>query len=235
MPDRRLVARVVTVVTCLVAVLAGCSTEKSAATTAPRVVEDSDLVNLLVAAGDIGTVMGVSTLTPRPVTDVMNDDRHLLTNMNCLGVWQPDQAAIYGDRGTDGGWRAMRQQVLREPDTDDWSTSVAQSVVSYPSADAARRFFEQSAERWTNCTNHHVNITLNDKPLPKWLSGDLSRTDNQLAMPIARGDGAQSRVCQHVLTVRSNVVIDVEACRPPIPVITQASAISAKIESAIAV
>ena len=231
MPDVRLA---VTGLLCLAMVLAGCSSEKSSAATAATVVPDTELESLLVGVADISTVMGVPTLTPHPVTQVMNDDRNLLSNMNCLGVWQPDQAAIYGEQGTADGWRAIRQQVLRAPDSDDWSTSVAQSVVSYPSADAARRFFDESAERWTKCTNHHVNITLNDRALPRWLSGDLSRTENQLAMPIARGSGAQSRVCQHVLSVRSNVVIDVEACRPPIPVITQASAISAKIEKAIA-
>jgi PknH-like extracellular domain len=215
--------------------VAGCAghTETAAPTTTPKTVEDRDLDNLMLSVADINTVMGTTGITPHPVVTQMPDNRNLLPNLNCLGVWQVDEAAIYGERGGPTGWSALRQQMLRTPDADQWDTLAVQSVVSYPSPDAARAFFGQSADRWSKCTNHHVNIKLNDQPLPKWLSGDLDQTDTSLAMPIARGAGADSRSCQHVLTVKVNVVIDVEACKPQTYAVTQAADIAGKIASAI--
>ena len=127
-------------------------------------------------------------------------------------------------------WKAMRRQTLRTPDTDQWDYLAAQSVVYYPTSQAAHDFFNRSADRWSKCTNHKVNIRLNDKPLPKWLSGDLERTDTKLAMPITRGTGPETRWCQHVLQLFANVIVDVEACTPKAPV-TAAADIATKIQA----
>jgi hypothetical protein len=70
---------------------------------------------------------------------------------------------------------------------------VVQSIVSYRSVDAARRFFDESTKRWANCTKHRVDIRLNDQPLPVWVSGDLTATDSRLTMPYTRGSGLQTR------------------------------------------
>lgn len=175
--------------------------------------------------------MGTTNMAQSPMVTAMSDDRNLLPNLNCLGVWQVDQAAIYGPGGGVDGWRSLRQNMFRTPDSDDWASLVVQSVVSYPSVQAAQRFFDESAQRWSKCTEHHVNITLNDRPLPKWLSGQLSRTETRMAIPIARGIGAESRMCQHSLSVASNVIIDVEACMPPAQVMSHAALIAGKIEA----
>ena len=140
----------------------------------------------------------------------MNDHRDLLRNRNCLGVWQTAEAVIYDKTG----WTGVRRQLLRAPDTDQWSDRVVQSVVSFPSAVAARAFITESSQRWANCTNHHLNITINDQPQPAWVSGDLSKTDTELTLPVTRGSGEQARSCQRILAADDNVVIDVEACSP---------------------
>jgi hypothetical protein len=215
--------------------IAGCSSEPKTppAPTTPAIVADRDLDGLLRSASDIDAVMHTTGITPHPASSQMADNRNLLPNLNCLGVWQVDEAAIYGERGGTDGWSAMRQQLLRTPDADTWDALVVQSVVSYPAPDAAQAFFSQSADHWSKCTDHNVNITLNDRPLPKWHSGRLEATDTRLAMPIARGTGTDSRSCQHVLAVESNVVIDVEACTPPVPAVTQAADIASAIAAAI--
>ena len=158
----------------------------------------------------------------------MGDHRNLLPNLNCLGVWQVNEAPIYES----SHWKSVRQQMFRAPDTDQWDSLVVQSVVSYRTADAARDFFTQSADRWSKCTNHNVNIQLNGQPLPAWLSGDLTRTDTQLAMPYTRGYGDQTRSCQRVLTIAANLIIDIQACKPQQQsAVTQAAAVADKIES----
>lgn len=197
----------------------------------PQLVPTSALNKLLLSADEVDTVMGTKSLTPHPVDTAMADNRNLLPNLNCLGVWQVGEAAIYGPGDGDKGWQGVRRQTLRTPDVDTWDSLAVQSVVFYPTAEAAGEFFAQSAGRWSKCTNHHVNITLNDKPLPKWLSGELAKTDTRLAMPITRGEGADVRACQHVLERVANLIIDVETCQPQTAPVSSAAELAAKIEA----
>jgi hypothetical protein len=197
----------------------------------PQLVPTSALNKLLLSTDEVNGVMGTTSLTAHPVVTVMADNRNLLPNLNCLGVWQVDESAIYGPSDGDAGWQGMRQQMLRTPDVEAWDTLAVQSVVFYPTAEAAGAFFAESADRWSKCANHHVNITLNDQPLPKWLSGDLGRTDVQLSMPITRGAGAEVRACQHVLQRAANLIIDVEACKSQTSPVTAAAELAAKIQA----
>jgi hypothetical protein len=212
--------------------LTSCSSSTPAAETKPpQLVPTSELNKLLLSADEVDAVMGTKSLTSHSTDTAMADNRNLLPNLNCLGVWQVGEAAIYGPSDGDKGWQGVRRQTLRTPDTDTWDTLAVQSVVFYPTAEAAGDFFSQSAERWSKCVNHHVNITLNDQPLPKWLSGDLGKTDTQLAMPITRGEGAEVRACQHVLQRAANLIIDVEACKSQTSPVTAAAELAAKIEA----
>jgi hypothetical protein len=206
-------------------VLAGCA-KAPAADAPPRVVPESALTGLLLGSDDINTVMATKPMTAHPTVTQMADHRNLLPNLNCLGVWQVDEAPIYDP----SGWQSVRQQMLRNPDSDGWESLVVQSVVSYPSVEAARRFFDQSSDRWAKCSNHRVNIRLNDQPLPAWRSGDLTATDNELTLPYVRGSASQTRSCQRALAVAANVILDVQACRPQQSAdVTQAGAIAERI------
>ena len=182
----------------------------------------------MLGTDELNTIMGTSGMTPHSPVTQMADDRNLLPNLNCLGVWQVNEAPIYES----SHWKSMRQQLSRVPDTDQWEDLVVQSVVSYTMADAARQFFTDSAGRWSKCTNHNVNIQLNGRPLPQWHSGDLTKTDTRLAIPYTRTDGDQIRSCQRVLSVISNLILDIQACKPQQPSpITAAAAVADKIES----
>lgn len=200
----------------------------------PTTVAESSINDLLLTPAEVNKAMGTTGMVGRPPIDGMDDNHNLLPNLNCLGVWQIDESAIYSKDGKDAksgqDWKAMRRQTLRTPDTDQWDYLAAQSVVYYPTSQAAHDFFNRSADRWSKCTNHKVNIRLNDKPLPKWLSGDLERTDTKLAMPITRGTGPETRWCQHVLQLFANLIVDVEACTPKAPV-TAAADIATKIQA----
>jgi PknH-like extracellular domain len=212
-------------------VLTGCSSNPPAAKPPAQLVPTSALNKLLLSTDDVNAVMGTRSLTPQSTDTTMADNRNLLPNLNCLGVWQVAESAIYGPSDGDHGWQGIRRQTLRTPDVDTWDTLAVQSVVYYPTAEAAGDFFAQSADRWSKCVNHHVNITLNDQPLPKWLSGDLGKTDTQLSMPITRGEGAEVRACQHVLERAVNLIIDVEACKSQPAPVTAAAELAAKIKA----
>jgi hypothetical protein len=207
--------------------LAGFGTAATGAAKEPTPVPDSALDGLLLTVDEVNKVFGTTGMAAHERVAQMADNRNLLPNLNCLGVWQVNEAPIYGP----SHWKAVRQQMLRMPDTDDWDMLVVQSVVSYRTADAAREFFSQSADRWSNCTNHTVNIRLNDKALPSWRSGDLKKTDDRLVMPYARSSGEQLRSCQHVLEVTANVVIDTAACGLPSPAFDKAEEVTNRIDA----
>jgi len=208
--------------------LSGCAGATAAgASKPPKPVPDSALDSVLLDVDDVNAVFGTTGMQAHPPVSQMADHRNLLPNLNCLGVWQVNEAPIYES----SHWKSVRQQLLRTPDTDTWDTLLVQSIVSYRTADGARAFFTQSADRWSNCTNHNVNIRVNDQALPAWKSGDLTKTDNQLAMPYTRGSGDQIRSCQHVLAVASNVVFDVAACGPQSPPFTKAADVTAKMDA----
>ena len=208
--------------------LSGCSPVVAPAA-APATVPDEALTGLLLSVNDIRTAMGGARLLPQGVASGMDDNRNLLPNVNCLGVWHPDESAIYGPSDADGGWRAVRRQLLAPPGGDQWRSSAIQSVVSYGSVQDAKAFFDASAARWAACVQHNVNITLNDQRLPHWRSGDLVTTPGRLTMPISRSDGATSASCQHVLSLDENLIIDVQACSPQTTPTSQAGDIATRI------
>lgn len=194
--------------------LAACGNAPEPAPPEPELVGANALDGLLLPVNEVEKILAAPGLVAQPTDQTMRDNRNILQNLNCLGVWQTDESAIYGPEQAPDGWLALRQQTLRAPDTDDWERLAVQSVVSYPSTDAARAFFDQSADRWSQCTSHTVNVTLNDRLLPKWVSGQLNRTDTRLTMPVTRGVDAQTKQCERVLDVAVNVILDIQSCVP---------------------
>ncbi|WP_253867806.1 sensor domain-containing protein [Mycobacterium sp. GA-1285] len=190
--------------------LAGCATPPTASGP-PAPVSDTVLGSLLLDTVEVDEIMGTASMRAHPLVTSMGDHRAMLPNLSCLGVWQQDEASTYDP----SHWKSLRQQMSRTPDTDQWEHLVVQSVVSYRTADEAREFLAESADRWSKCTHHDVNIQVNNQVLPAWRSGELTRTDDRLAMPYTRDDGGRMRSCQHVLQAAANVIIDVVACAPP--------------------
>jgi hypothetical protein len=210
-------------------VLAGCAGgAASGASVPPKLVADSALAASLLSADELNTVMGTSGMTPHTPVSQMGDHRNLLPNLNCLGVWQVNEAPIYES----SHWKSVRQQLVRVPDADQWNFLVVQSVVSYRTADGAREFFTESTDRWSKCSNHKLNIQLNGQTLPAWRSGDLTKTDTRLSLPYTRGTGDQTRSCQRVLSLTANLILDIQACTPQQESpITKADAVADKIVS----
>jgi len=166
------------------------------------------LDGLLLDANAVGDVMGTPGMVAGPPFATLGENSNLLPNKNCLGIWVIGEKAIYGDSNLTG----FRGQDLQHPATGAWDVKVVQGAASYPSADASRAFFNASADRWSKCTNHHVNMTVNGQQLPKLWFGNLTKTDTELAIPVTEGEGDTQRSCQRVLSLAGNVIIDVAAC-----------------------
>ena len=206
--------------------IAGCSSGATAThPSTPTPVPAAALDGLFPSVADINAVMGTTGITPHDSYNRLTDHRNLLPNLNCLGIWEIAENAIYQP----SGFSAIRGQALREPDTENWTSFVNQAAVSYPSADAAKKFFADSADRWSNCTNHRVTMTETGHPTNTLTFGALTKTDTELTMPVTRASG--DRPCQRALAVDNNVIIDVAACGPTVT--NQASVLVGKIQGRI--
>jgi hypothetical protein len=192
----------------VLATFSACSSAAQRNASAPlKVLPPNELDGLLLSASDVGTVMGTTGMVAGPTSSQLEETTPpLVSNLNCLGIWQNPEKAIYGDSGLSG----VRRQTLRQPDSDQWVNLVVQAAVAYPNPDGAKAFFNASSDRWSQCTNHRLNITINDQPKKTWFFGDLKKSDSELSMTVTRGENEM--LCQHALSVVSNVILDVRAC-----------------------
>lgn len=209
----------------VVVLVAGCRAHPPPEPAAPPTVAAAALDSLLLSALEVDEVMGTHGMTPQPATAELNDHHEFVANLNCLGIWQTDESALYEKSGRTG----LRRQSLRMPDNDQWDDRVVQSVVSYPSAGGADAFFADSSDRWSKCANHRLNVAAGTQPATAWTSAELTKTETELSIPVTRQTADRVRHCQRVLAVKTNVVIDLEACEPE-PV-SQAGALVDRIEA----
>jgi hypothetical protein len=176
----------------------------------PAFVAPTALDTVLLGADQISSIMGVSHMTAeRPFTQ-LQENRLRLPNLNCLGILSVAETAVYDNSGLTG----VRGQALRDPPDGDWQHLAVQAVITYPSADAAQKFFSESADRWGKCQQHTSNITINAGPTTSWFFTKLDRTATRLTMPLNVNNG--QRACQRDLSVIGNVIIDIKACGPTI-------------------
>lgn len=205
--------------------VAACSSGATSTypSTTQKPLPPSALDELLPSIGDVSAVMD-APMTPHKSFSTTSDHRDLLPNLNCLGIWQIGENAIYGP----SNFTAIRGQVLRAPDSDTWNSLVIQAVASYISADAARKFFTDSANRWSNCTSHRVRMNVVGGAQTTFMFGALTKTDTELTIPV-NSTGVGGRACQRALAVDNNVIIDVAACGLTIG--DQAKSLVSKIES----
>jgi hypothetical protein len=191
----------------LVAAVTGCgSVSDERGDTADPLVPATELDDLLLSTDEVNAVMGTDAMVASPARIEPDDNRILLPNVDCLGLLLVGEKAIYGD----SGFTAIRTQLLRQPDNSEWDALVMQGAATFLSSDAATAFFDASAERWSRCTNHRVNLSSNIQPAMSWMFGELAESESELVMTLTRG--ANERACQRVLSVEFNVTIDVRAC-----------------------
>jgi hypothetical protein len=71
-----------------------------------------------------------------------------------------------------------------------------------------------------------VNLSINGGPTTTYKFGGLTKSDKQLSIPI--NQTPTGKPCQHALSVKSNVIVDVSACTDGAK--DQAAQIAQKIE-----
>jgi hypothetical protein len=161
---------------------------------------------LAATVGVVATVVMVSTdlvVNPKLTSTKLFIDT--TDKPECGGVWANANRVAY----TGSGWQAVQTQYLTEADKP--SHEVFQSVVSFPSADAAKEFVRKEGQRWPQCTNTSLTTTNANVAPQTWVITGISQ-DDEVLTSVSKREGSGGYTCQHALTARNNVVVDAEAC-----------------------
>lgn len=163
------------------------------------------LSGLLLDPASINRVMGSRDLVVNPTLTTAKLYIDTTDKPECGGVWANANKTAYAG----SGWESVQTQYLREQDKPQHE--VYQSVVSFPSAQAATDLVATEAKRWPLCNGKPITTTNHEAPPQTWSITTVNQQGGMLTSFSTR-EGAQGYGCQHALTARNNVVIDVEAC-----------------------
>ena len=196
-------------------VLSGCvqtiggSAVKVAGPVGPNVppLAESALDQILLSVDDISSIVGGTGLQLGNSTQDLLDHSDDIDKPECLGVFYGAEQQVY-----DGsGWKAVRDQIIREPgdNNDHW---VEQTVVLIASANQAVNFFEKSRDDWKGCQDGSVAITGSDYSTVDWDFGRLQEPSETMISIDAEQRDSNNWVCQHAMSVVSNLVVEAFAC-----------------------
>jgi hypothetical protein len=168
---------------------------------------DSNLDQILLSADDVGSIVGGTGLQVNNSADDLSDSSDIVDRVECLGVMFAAEKKVYeGSK-----WKAVRDQVVREPGNDKkhW---VEQTVVLFPSWEKAADFLQKSQNDWENCANSSVTTQSSDNSSYDWKLGHVSRpSDTELTIAMSQ-QNSDNWNCQHALTAVSNVIVEGVAC-----------------------
>ncbi|MDG4667601.1 sensor domain-containing protein [Mycobacterium sp. 236(2023)] len=165
--------------------------------------DEAKLDEVLLTIGEINGIVGSTQMKVTSDLDEMTDHSADVSDPDCLGAVYGAESPVY--EGTD--WIAVRDQVAREPDTDNdhW---VEQTAVLYPSAENAKQFFDDSTATWQDCANDAIVVGEGEY---LWELDDVQMGDT-LITQITTQEGADGWACQHALSLVSNVTVEAWAC-----------------------
>ncbi|BBZ52006.1 sensor domain-containing protein [Mycobacterium heidelbergense] len=194
----------------------------------PPTIPDRHLGDLLLSARDVDAIGQTTTMTLRRQFSEMSHGEGLVADRNCLDVYSPTEAAVYGG----SGWVALRGRLLDNAHSpaDSRKHALLQAVVGFRDADAAQQFFGQATPRWSACAHRSLTITQPDSDPVTWTLGELVSTDNTLAIMHTLG-GGDGFACQRAMGVRNNVIIETLWCG--FDTVNQAGEVVAKIAAAV--
>jgi hypothetical protein len=212
--------------------IAGCSTGSNQSTktsttasavatkTAPPVAQDA-LDGLLLNPDQVNAAMGATEMSVAKTHASMSDDSATMAPRECLAIDGTAQAQVYAG----SGYTAERDQTIQEG--DNFAHYVEQAVVLFPAASQASAFFIASAQQWPACRQYTHTQTNS-----QWAVGPISNTNGTLSTTTTELNAkAPGWRCGRALTVRNNVVIDVNTCsaNPADSAVNIANQIAAKV------
>ncbi|OMC23403.1 serine/threonine-protein kinase PknH/PknJ [Mycobacterium colombiense] len=163
------------------------------------------LSGLLLSPADINGVMGSSSMQPgKPITST-DSSSVTVSAPDCQGALYTTQDPVYAG----SGYSAVSGLVSSEAG-DNYDHWVNQAVVLFPSADRAKSFVQNSAEKWKGCAGKTVTVTNKSKTY-RWTFAQLQGSPPRVTLMDTQ-EGADGWECERALSVANNVVVDINAC-----------------------
>lgn len=185
------------------------STGTSTATGPSGPLNSTALSGLLLPPEQVAGIVGAAGLVQESFADSVIDDSQKLLQKDCIGVMAPAQHLVYAD----AGWTGVRSQALRNAGEGPRIYAVIQAVISFPTADAAKKLLADQQSQWASCSGRTLSLAFPTPPTPQlWTAGTPADMDGTMTMTQTLKDGGGMQ-CQRALGVRNNVAIDVSACR----------------------
>lgn len=166
---------------------------------------DARLDDVLLSVGELNGIMGSTQMKVTTNLQQMTDHSAKVSDPDCLGAIYGAEDPVYAG----SGWTAVRDQVVHEPgqDNEHW---VEQTVVRYPSAAKAQKFFDDSKSSWQKCSGHSVSVD-DAGATYLWQIDSVTSQDSLITQMTAQED-ADGWGCQHGMSVVSNVTVEAWAC-----------------------
>lgn len=181
------------------------TTTRTTTTKAPPPVASDALKGFLLSPDQINAVMGTTDMKVTNSRDELSDDSATMTPKECLAIDTSAQAQVYAK----SGFIAERDKTLNRQEGDNLTHFAEQAVVLFPTAKQASAFFTASAQQWQACHDYtHVQSRTH------WTVGAISNANGVLSTTSTLQDPPSTgwKACGRALTVRNNVIIDVNTC-----------------------
>lgn len=203
---RRSVVALVVAGICLL--VAGCATTAGHAVPAPKMIPrplvERELAGLLLNADQVDAAMGATTMAVTNTEDSMSDNSATMAPPQCLALDAAAEAAVYAN----SGYQAVRDESFN--DGDHFTHYLKQAVVLYPLVDTAAAFLDNSARQWRVCQQYtHTQSNT------QWSVGQVTYAQGVLSAVVTEQDAAAPGWgCGRAMSLRNNVVIDINTCSP---------------------
>lgn len=190
----------------------------------PPTFSAASIDSVLLSAPEINDALGTyATYTtesaPTPMMAIedssygMSDNSALVTPQSCVGLVFGAEHRVYADTG----FEEMRDQTFRpEPYVFDRTINppwiLEQTVVVYPTAQAARAVYATSENQWESCAADVVTEDVPPENNRAFQLGPVESNGDLLTVSMATNNHNGAQACQQVLGVRENVVIGTRSC-----------------------
>jgi len=146
--------------------------------------------------------MGTAGMTVTNNQTSMSDNSATMAPQECLAIDGAAEAPVYAD----SGYWAERDQSLNNG--DNFTHYLKQAVVLFPTVEKAGVFFDASAQRWPVCRQY-----THTQSESQWSVGQISNTNGTLSTTATQQNAsAPGWACGRALTLRNNVMIDINTC-----------------------
>ncbi|WP_245835963.1 sensor domain-containing protein [Mycobacterium rhizamassiliense] len=201
------------------------------------------LPNMLLSPAEVDTLLGVTGSKKDKSIDALKTDsptdlfpKSYKFPDECLFITGAAEGSVYAGSGNTAV-KGERDVAPQPSGSNDQNPELTQALVLFPSADQANGFFTTSTQRWSACAGRQDTVPAEgDSPTITWKVGPLTNANGVLSatyeVSASKNGQSFSQSCQRALTVRNNVAIDTEVCKPNVGdgAVTAANQIAGKVD-----